>query len=103
MTSVLLIALCACVHGYLLVSKVPLDHSVLILWNLGLFGLADIEEFENMDNLDDEFRVVLKIIYLVVTFGVTVVLMNIFIGVVGDMYSKAHLRGEALFLRTQAV
>jgi len=99
MIAVLAIALCAGVHGYVILSRSALDSSIFLTWELMLLGGRSSADYEG-GAPDAVYEV--RMLYIAMSFGGTLVLMNIFIGVVAKSYADAADRHKALLLRARA-
>mmetsp|Transcript_76425 Transcript_76425/g.181792 ORF Transcript_76425/g.181792 Transcript_76425/m.181792 type:complete len:769 (+) Transcript_76425:28-2334(+) len=102
MAAVLVLVLMACIHAHVLLTRVPIGESYLIIWVLGLQGDFEMDEFSGTGGWDAHFDAPIKGLLLIISFGVNLVLMNIFIGVVGNSYNDALVTAKADFLRKRA-
>jgi len=102
MAGVLALVLLAAIHAHVLLTRVPPGESYLIIWRLGLLGDFELEEFSGTSAWQSSFDAPIKTLLLMISFGVNLVLMNIFIGVVGNSYNDALITAKANFLRKRA-
>jgi len=94
--TVLMFFMFGLVHGYtaLCVPGISIAESGLIVYRLGLLGDIDVEE---LDGGNDGYWYVTRIFFVVVSFSVTVTLMNTFIAALGNSFNNASSKMEVLF------
>jgi len=102
MAGVLVLVLLAAIHAHVLLTRTPFGQSYLVIWRLGLLGDFELGEFSGTSALQESFDGPIKTLLLMISFGVNLVLMNIFIGVVGNSYDDALHTAKANFLRKRA-
>merc|ERR1711990_115295 len=83
---IVLMCLVACNHIYFTLAMTYMDVSFWRMWRIGLLGDFDLEEFrlETDEEAPDGMEGPISALFLIITFFFTVLLMNIFIGVVGN-------------------
>lgn len=105
LAGVLSLVFFACMHAYIALIRSPSEtssDSFLVIWRLGLLSDFDFSEFSDsrMGSLRD-LAAPATLLFLAITSVFTVMMMNIFIGVVSNAYTEAVMQSEVDFLRVR--
>jgi len=101
-SGIMMMILLACLHAYSALTNTHIGKAFLMIWSLGLLGEIDLDQFEAEAGMPNYQLIPLDLLFLGISFVFTVLLMNIFIGVVGNTYNNAVRDSEAAFLRSRA-
>lgn len=100
---VTLVYLLAFTHAYWALNRHNFWKSFIRMWSLGLLGDFDFADLENNETGEDtEMGFYVRIGFLVMSFSMSIVITNIFIGVLGNGYNQALENAWGIFLQERA-
>jgi len=95
-------------HTYWVLNRYDAWKSFMLIWELGLMGAYEFEQLDGGDGDGSEvvgapvLHTYIKFMFLGVSFGLSIIIKNIFVGVMCAGYDEARARAWSLFLHTRA-